>query len=163
MLCVLAPFRSLCPSLRLCVYGSFTFRLHPLSGLHRDIHLSARLGCSALRLSPTMASADFSQFVVTTAFSLSARPHGISPCSFLVYPPNLRTWVTTAFLGFVASGQLTRHVRLCIRFLFVGLRFRYPFLSPAPHDANLGSRFKVRWQLRLCGLSPQNTGMPVVP
>ena len=28
---------------------------------------SARLYCSALRLSPTMASADFSQFVVTTA------------------------------------------------------------------------------------------------
>ena len=25
------------------------------------------------------------------------RPHGISPCSFLVYPPDLRTWVTATF------------------------------------------------------------------
>ena len=36
----------------------------------------------------------------------------------------------------------------CIRFLFVRLRFRYPFFSPTPHDANLGSRYGVRRQLR---------------
>ena len=35
-----------------------------------------------------------------------------------------------------------------IRFLFVRLRFRYPFFSPTPHDVNLGSRFGVRRQLR---------------
>lgn len=35
-----------------------------------------------------------------------------------------------------------------IRFLFVRLRFRYPFFSPTPHGVNLGSRFGVRRQLR---------------
>ena len=45
-------------------------------------------------------------------------------------------------------GPLIRRIRLSIGFLFVGLRFRYPFLSPAPRDANLGSRFGVRRQLR---------------
>ena len=65
-------------------------------------------------------------------------------------------------LGFVAFSQLTRHIRLIIRFLFVGLRFRYPFFPPTPRGVNLGSRYKVRRQLRLSGLSPQNTGMPVI-
>ena len=59
-------------------------------------------------------------------------------------------------------SQLTRHIRLVIRFLFVGLRFRYPFFPPTPRGVNLGSRYKVRRQLRLSGLSPQNTGMPVI-
>ena len=35
-----------------------------------------------------------------------------------------------------------------IRFLFVRLRFRYPFFSPTPRDVNLGSRYGVRRQLR---------------
>ena len=43
---------------------------------------------------------------------------------------------------------LIRRIRLYIGFLFVRLRFCYPFLSPTPHDANLGSRFGVRRQLR---------------
>ena len=50
----------------------------------------------------------------------------------------------------------------CIRFLSVKLRFRYPFFSPIPHDINLGSRFRVRRQLRPGGLSPQTDGMPVI-
>ena len=45
---------------------------------------------------------------------------------------------------FAALCQLTRHIRLIIRFLSVGLRFRYPFFSPVPHDTNLGNRYKVR-------------------
>ncbi|MBQ5761203.1 MAG: hypothetical protein IIW02_00125, partial [Clostridia bacterium] len=45
---------------------------------------------------------------------------------------------------------------------FVGLRFRYPFFSPTPHDANLGSHYRVRRQLRLGGLSPQSIDMPVI-
>lgn len=35
-----------------------------------------------------------------------------------------------------------------IRFLFVRLRFRYPFFSLAPYDVDLGSRYGVRRQLR---------------
>ena len=40
-----------------------------LQGIHKDIHSSCTFRCSALRqfFMPTMASADFSQFVVTTA------------------------------------------------------------------------------------------------
>ena len=45
----------------------------------------------------TMASADFSQFVVTTDRAPSVRPHGISPEPFPVYSPDLRIEVTVAF------------------------------------------------------------------
>ena len=76
------------------------------------------------------------------------RSHGISLQSFLVYPPNLRIRVTVAFLDFVTLGPLIRRIRLNIGFLFVRLRFCYPFLSPAPHGTNLGSRSGVRRQLR---------------
>jgi len=65
-------------------------------------------------------------------------------------------------LDFTAFGQFIRQMRLNIKFLSVGLRFRYPFFSPTPHDANLGSRFRVRRQLRLGGLSPQSIDMPVI-
>ena len=59
--------------------------------------LYTALNRSALRLMPTMASADFSQFVVTMTFASPVRPRGISRQSFLVYLPDLRTWVTIAF------------------------------------------------------------------
>ena len=73
-----------------------------------------------------------------------------------------RMWGPT-FLDFVTFGPLILRMRLSIMFLFVGLQFRYPFFSPAPHDINLGSRFEVRRQLRPGGLSPQTDGMPVIP
>ena len=44
---------------------------------------------------------------------------------------------------FVAFCQLIRLLRLHTEFLFVRLRFRYPFFSPMPRDINLGSRFRV--------------------
>ena len=92
----------------------------------------------------------------------STRPHGISRQSFLVYLLDLRIRVTVAFLDFVTLGPLILRIRLGIKFLFVRLRFRYPFFSPAPRDTNLGSRFRVRRQLRPGGLSPQTGGMPVI-
>ena len=81
--------------------------LFPLSGIPRGIHLIARLRCSALRLAPTMASADFSQFVVTTAFVPPVRPHGIRRQSFLVYLPDLRLWATVAFWTSLSSASLS--------------------------------------------------------
>lgn len=90
----------------------------------------------------------------------STRPRGISRQSFLVYLLDLRIRVTIAFLDFVTLSPLILRIRLGIKFLFVRLRFRYPFFSPAPRDTNLGSRFKVRRQLRPGGLSPQTDGMP---
>ncbi len=34
------------------------------------------------------------------------RPHGISPCSFLVYPSDLRTWVTATFWASLSCANL---------------------------------------------------------
>jgi len=51
-------------------------------------------------------------------------------------------------LDFTAVCQLIRHVSLGIRFLCIGLRFRYCFLSPTPRDVKLASRYRVRRQLR---------------
>ena len=111
---------------------------------------------------PTMASADFSQFVVTTTNEPPARPHGISPEPFPVYSPDLRIKVTVAFWDFDVYSHLIRLIRLTIRFLFVEPRFRYCFFSPTPHDVNLASRYRVRWQLRPLGLSPKVRDMPVI-
>ena len=110
----------------------------------------------------TMASADFSQFVVTTDRAPSVRPHGISPEPFPVYSPDLRIEVTVAFLDFDALCHLIRSIRLNIRFLSVEPRFRYCFFSPASHDTNLASRYRVRRQLRPSGLSPEVRDMPVI-
>ena len=46
-------------------------------------------------------------------------------------------------LGLRCLRQLIRLLRLRCEFLSVRLRFRYPFVSPAPHDAYLGSHFRV--------------------
>lgn len=110
MLCVLRSFPLPAVTPMLCVYDSFTFRLHPLSDIHRYIHSSARLHCSALWLI-SAAFRDCLLWLLLTSrdksFSTaggilqpilaSVRPRGISPCSFLVYPPDLRLWVTATF------------------------------------------------------------------
>ena len=115
-----------------------------LSDIHRYIHSFARLHCSSLRISPTMASADFSQFVVTTADETTRETSRDKSVFFPRLPSQFTHMGYGYLLGFVVFCQLTRHIRLNIGFLFVGLRFRYPFFSPAPHDANLRSRYKVR-------------------
>ena len=109
-----------------------------------------------------MASADFSQFVITTDRAPPVRPHGISPEPFPVYSPDLRIKVTVADLDFDAFCHLIRLIRLTIRFLSVEPRFRYCFFSPTPRDVNLASRYRVRWQLRPLGLSPKVRDMPVI-
>ena len=106
-----------------------------------------------------MTSADFSLLVVTAKSSM--RPHGISSESFPRYPPDPRLKVTIAFWDFDALCLLIRLKRLCIRFLCVGPRFRYCFLSPTSHDVKLTSRYRIRRQLRSLGLSPKIRVMPV--
>ena len=94
-----------------------------------------------------MAYADFSRFVVTTDFSAREISRDKPP----VFPRLPSQSTHTGYgclLDFVTLCPLIRRLRLSIGFLFVGLRFRYPFLSPAPRSANLGSRFGVRRQLR---------------
>ena len=64
----------------------------------QDIHLLRTVKLfRPSRFLGTMASADFSQFVVTADRAPSVRPHGISPKPFSVYSPDLRTEVTVAF------------------------------------------------------------------
>ena len=61
MLCVLFSFPLLKDCRRLCGHCSFTFRLFPLSGYSFRTYIRfARFNCSALPISGTMASADFS-------------------------------------------------------------------------------------------------------
>jgi hypothetical protein len=95
-----------------------------------------------------MASADFSQFVVTTADETACETSRDKPSVFPRLPAQFTHVGYGCLLDFAAFGQLIRHMRLNIGFLFVRLRFRYLFLSPVPLDTNLESRFGVRRQLR---------------
>lgn len=112
IICVLRSFPR--PVIRpmLCVYGSYTFRLHPLSDIHRYIHSSARLHCSVLRFISVFRN--FLLWLLLTSHSSlllrlmkpPVRPHGISLCSFLVYPPDLRLWVTATFGASLSQANL---------------------------------------------------------
>ena len=110
--------------------------------------------CFALLVCSALAIVMVLWLLLTSCRSLllrllpSARPHGISRQSFLVYPLDLHTRVTVAFRVFDVTCHLARRMRLNIQFLSVGPRFRYCFFSPTPHDAILASRFGVRRQLR---------------
>ena len=69
-----------------------------------------------------MTSADFSQFVVTMlrfeyVYSYAPmRPHGINQYSFLVYPLNLRIWVTVTFWTSLLSVNLSAKYALVLSF-----------------------------------------------
>ena len=96
----------------------------------------------------TTTSADFSQFVVTTANETVRetsrdKPASLSSSTCLIYIHGLRLP-----FGLCCPKPAHPPCTPCIRFLSVKLRFRYPFFSPIPHDINLGSRFGVRRQLR---------------
>ena len=109
-----------------------------------------------------MASADFSRFVVTTAFTA----HETSRDKSRTFP-RLPAQSTHEGYGclwdFTAFGQLIRLIRLLIGFLFVGPRFRYGFFSPTLRSVKLASRYRVRRQLRPLGLPPKLRDMPVIP
>ena len=148
ILCVLRSFPLPGITLMLCVYGSYTFHLHPLSDIHRHIYLSALLYCSDLLLIPifkglpTIASADFSQFVVTTE-NKSVCEISRDKSVFFLRLPSRFTHMSYGYpFSFTALCQLTLHVGLRIEFLSVELRFRYPFFSPTSHGINLGVALK---------------------
>src|SRR5699024_11320257 len=87
-------------SLKCEILISFTFLLLSLSDLLCNIHFACAVklfGPSVFP--PTMTSADFSLFVVTT--SSLVRPHGISSNTFIVYLQNLRLGFTVTFWVFV--------------------------------------------------------------
>ena len=127
-----------------------------------DIHSFDVLNRSALHLSATMASADFSQFVVTTANETACETSRDKSRTFPRLPARFTTLSYGCLLDFTACCPLIRQRRLVIEFLFVGPRFRYGFFSPAPHSAKLASRYRVRRQLRPLGLPPKLRDMPVI-
>ena len=91
-----------------CVFSPFRFHRFTLS-----YAVSAHLRFAL--------SADFSQFVVTTANETACETSRDKPAS-------------------LSSST-------CLIYAF-GLRFRYPFFSPTSHDVYLGSCYGVRRQLR---------------
>ena len=127
-----------------------------------DIHSFDVLNRSALHLSATMASADFSQFVVTTANETACETSRDKSRTFPRLPVRFTQQGYGCLLDFAASCQLIRLLRLGIGFLFVGPRFRYGFFSPTPHGVKLASCYRVRRQLRPLGLPPKPRDMPVI-
>ena len=127
-----------------------------------DIHSFDVLNRLALRLSATMASADFSQFVVTTANETACETSRDKSRTFPRLPARFTSLGYGCLWDFAALSPLIRQCRLIIEFLFVGPRFRYPFFSPKRLRLNLGSRYRVRWQLRPLGLPPKLRDMPVI-
>lgn len=113
----------------LCVYGSYTFHLLPLSDIHRYIHSSARLHCSALRLSPTMASADFSQFVVTTANETACETSPVKVLSLSLHVPAAFTRSSSNFWTSVPFATLSVFPSLICGSCPSGQRFAYSFFQ----------------------------------
>ena len=128
----------------------------------RDIHSFDVLNRSALHPTVTMASADFSQFVVTTANGAACETSRDKSRTFPRLPVRFTQQGYGCLWDFAALCRLILLLRLVIGFLFVGPRFRYGFFSPAPHGAKLASRYRVRRQLRPLGLPPKLRDMPVI-
>ena len=140
--------------LGLCSVCSFTFcpSCGPVSHetyIRLHGYIVQPFGTNRFQNAPTMTSADFSQFVVTAAplavcETSRDKPTILSSSTRLIYAHGLRLPFGTS----LPSARSSAHTRLIIRFLSVGLQFRYPFLLPAHRCANLGSRCEVRRQLR---------------
>ena len=102
----------------------------------------------------TTAFADFSQFVVTATpfrIRLLLVVCETSRDKSSIFPRLPAQFTHTGYgrlSDFVTPSPLIRRIRLSFGFLFVRLRFRYPFFPPKPRDLNLGSRFGVRRRLR---------------
>ncbi len=108
-----------------------------------------------------MVSADFSQFVVTTEFP-SVRPHGISRQSFLVYLPNLLTWVTVTFWTSPLLASSSAMQALVSGFCSSGYDFAIASSLPHLTMRNLQVALGFVGNYAPCGLSPQIDGMPVI-
>ena len=93
----------------------------------------------------------------------SMRPHGISRQSFLVCPPDLRTWVTIAFWTSLSMASLSAMYALVSGFYSSGYDFAIPSsrLHLAVQTLGVAMGFVGNYAPR--GLSPQTDGMPVIP
>ena len=87
------------------------------------------IDCSPLRSIPvtgtsslTMGSADFSQFVVTTANETACETSTLKVHALSPHLSAASTLTSGNLLGFIAFGQLTRISEPYMRFLFVGPR-----------------------------------------
>ena len=128
----------------------------------QGIHLIARLQCSALRLSPTMASADFSQFVVTAADGTACETSRDKSSVFPRLPARFTRLGYGCLLDFAVLRQLIRQTRLISGFCSSGYDFAIP--SSRLHLAvqTLGVALGFVGNYAPCGLSPQTDGMSVI-
>ena len=108
-----------------------TFRgTTPVSYTHLDVYKRQSHSSLLLRL-------------ITACETSRDKPASLSSSTCLIYAHELRLP-----LGLYCSLPAYPPCTPYIRFLFVRLRFRYPFFSPVPRDTNLGSCYGVRRQLR---------------
>ena len=131
------------------------------------LQVNLTMNCSALRSIPITGTSSLLWPRLTSCSSLLLR---FSACKtsrdksyvFPRLPARFTHQGYGCLLDFAADSQLVRLMCLGIGFLSVRPRLRYCFFSPAPHDANLANRYRVRRQLRPLGLSPQTYDMPVI-
>ena len=88
---------------------------------------------------PTMTSADFSLFVVTTVSLV--RPNGISSNAFIVYLQNLRFGLRLPFGSLLSLDNLYTCYAFLFCFCFSSHEFRYCFFYPKYHHLKLASSY----------------------
>ncbi len=112
--CVLSSFHFHGFALICCSICSFTFRLFCRQGFHEAyiwLH-SYVVQLFNLRLLWLLLTSHDKSF--STAGEMlqpkpaSVRSHGIRPCSFLVYPPDLRLWVTATLRTLLSQADALR-------------------------------------------------------
>ena len=128
----------------------------------QGIHLIARLQCSALRLSPTMASADFSQFVVTAADGTACETSRDKSSVFPRLPARFTRLGYGCLLDFAVLRQLIRQTRLISGFCSSGYDFAIPSSRLHLTVQTLGVALGFVGNYAPYGLSPQTDGMPVI-
>jgi hypothetical protein len=127
---------------------------------HPKVHLT--LNCSTLPDFSVLWSLLTSHSSLLLQVSLSVRPHGISHQSFLVYLPNLPTWVTVTFWTSLLLASSSAMQALVLDFCSSG--YDFAIASSLPHLTmwNLQVALGFVGNYAPCGLSPQIDGMPVI-
>jgi len=127
---------------------------------HPKVHLT--LNCLTLPDFSVLWSLLTSHSSLLLQVSLSVRPHGISHQSFLVYLPNLPTWVTVTFWTSLLLASSSAMQALVLDFCSSG--YDFAIASSLPHLTmwNLQVALGFVGNYAPCGLSPQIDGMPVI-
>ena len=90
------------------------------------------------------------------------RPHGINQYSFLVYPLNLRIWVTVAFWTLLLYANSSAKYALVLSSCSYGYDFAIPSSRLHLTMQTLGVALGFVGNYAPRGLSPQTGGMPAI-